>query len=90
MNREELIEYIQENSFTHSKADLTKHTEKELLLLALSIDFEKKRKSLMQKEKKIIECINAVFKITANTFLPASTLFFQIKSHILGIISENI
>ena len=52
MNREELIEYIKKNSPSHSETDFRNHTDEQLVLLQLAIDFDKKRKSIITKKKK--------------------------------------
>jgi hypothetical protein len=51
MNREEIIAYIKKFSPHHSKTNFSNHTDAELILLQLNIDFDRKRKSIAQREK---------------------------------------
>ena len=51
IDREEIIAYIKKFSPHHTKTDFSKHTDAELILIQLNIDFDRKRKSIAEKEK---------------------------------------
>jgi hypothetical protein len=55
INREEIIQYIKKHSQEHDEKDLSKHSDEQLIILKLSVDFERKRKDISDMDGKGIK-----------------------------------